>query len=156
MNLCYNFLFLIFKIFKNLKMEMESAFINNKFLFIYFNVQKKIFYIKIIFSDWVTDTSVNFSGMTGRALYTGYFKINFLKIVRSQKKLYLNESVQILTGHPVYRPCPIPHHFFKRACQLNDLTGPMIAKPVKLLTNHSWFNHTSIDIFSGDVVVSIC
>jgi hypothetical protein len=34
----------------------------------------------------VTGTPVNFSGMTGRAL------ARFLKIVRSQKKLYLNES----------------------------------------------------------------
>jgi hypothetical protein len=30
----------------------------------YFNVQKNIFYIKIIFSDWVTGTPVNFGGMT--------------------------------------------------------------------------------------------
>jgi hypothetical protein len=50
----------------------------------------------------VTGTPVNFSGMTGRASSSCYFKIHFLKIVQSQKKLYLNEVVQKLTGHPVY------------------------------------------------------
>jgi hypothetical protein len=49
----------------------------------------------------VTGTLVNFDGMTGRALAV-ILKLIFLKIVRSQKKLYLNEVVRILTGHPVY------------------------------------------------------
>jgi hypothetical protein len=61
MNLCYNFLcykFFIFLFSKKkllsqflklfFKAEIENVFINNKIYFIYFNVQKKIFYIKII------------------------------------------------------------------------------------------------------------
>jgi hypothetical protein len=73
MNLCYNFIILTFLkkkliIFKTVKAEIENVFINNKIYLIYFNVYKKIFYIKIILSDWVTGTPVNFGGMTGRAL----------------------------------------------------------------------------------------
>jgi hypothetical protein len=46
-------------------------------------------------------TPVNFGGMTGRALAV-ILKFKNLKIVRSPKKLYLNEVVLILTGNPVY------------------------------------------------------
>jgi hypothetical protein len=56
-------------------MEIENAFIINT---IFFNVQKNIFYIKIIFSDWVTGIPVNFCGMTGRALAV-ILKLNFWK-----------------------------------------------------------------------------
>jgi hypothetical protein len=56
MNLCYNFIILTFLkkkliIFKTVKAEIENVFINNKIYLIYFNVYKKIFYIKIILSD---------------------------------------------------------------------------------------------------------
>jgi hypothetical protein len=37
-----------------------------------------------------------------KSLKLGYHIPQFLKIVRSQKKLYLNEHSRILTGHPVY------------------------------------------------------
>jgi hypothetical protein len=60
-----------------------------------------LFYIENIFSDWVTVTPVNVN-VYDRKSSSGYFKIKFLKVVQSQKKLYLNEVVRILTGHPVY------------------------------------------------------
>jgi hypothetical protein len=59
MNLCYNFL--CYKFFLNLKIvkaEIENVFINNKIYLIYFNVQKKLYYIKIIFSGCVIGTPV--------------------------------------------------------------------------------------------------
>jgi hypothetical protein len=65
---------------------MENAFINNNF-FVFFNVQIFLFYIKIIFSDWVTGTPVNFSGMTGRALAV-ILKLNFWKSF-DHKKSYI-------------------------------------------------------------------
>jgi hypothetical protein len=48
-----------------------------------------------MFSGCVIGTPVNFGGMTakGQAVI-----LKNLKIVRSQKKLYLNEVVRILTG----------------------------------------------------------
>jgi hypothetical protein len=56
--LCYKIIFLIifnnfnnFLKYYNFKIEIENVVITNKNVFIYFNVQKKIFYIKIIFSD---------------------------------------------------------------------------------------------------------
>jgi hypothetical protein len=60
---------------------MENAFINNNF---FFNVENKLFYIKIIFSDWVTGTPVNFCGMTGRALAV-IWKLNIWKSCHHKK-----------------------------------------------------------------------
>jgi hypothetical protein len=56
--------------------ESENVFINNKIYLICFNVHKKYFYIKIIFSGCVIGTPVNFGGMTGRALAV-ILKLNF-------------------------------------------------------------------------------
>jgi hypothetical protein len=56
-------------------------------IFIYFNVQFFLVYIKIIFSDWVTGTPVNFDGMTGRALAV-ILKVNFWKSC-DHKKSYI-------------------------------------------------------------------
>jgi hypothetical protein len=71
----------------------------------------------------VTGTHVNFSGMTGRALAV-ILKINFLKIVRSQKKLYLNEVVRLLTGHPVY-----PISFVKKIASIVTVSKQQKARP---------------------------
>jgi hypothetical protein len=61
--------------------------INNKVYFIYFNVQKNLFYIKIIFSGCVICTPVNSGGMTGRALAV-ILKLNFKKSC-DHKKSYI-------------------------------------------------------------------
>jgi hypothetical protein len=39
------------KFFNNVMLKLKTFFINNKIYLIYFNVQKNLFYIKIIFSD---------------------------------------------------------------------------------------------------------
>jgi hypothetical protein len=51
MNLCYKMLCYKRNNFYNCFAEIENVFINNKIYLIYFNVQKKLFYIKNIFSD---------------------------------------------------------------------------------------------------------
>jgi hypothetical protein len=54
------FYILIFFFFYNLKIEIENVVNNNKFFLYFFNVNFFLFYIKIIFSDWVTGTSLKF------------------------------------------------------------------------------------------------
>jgi hypothetical protein len=51
--LCYKKKFFEKKIkfFNNVMLKLKTFFINNKIYLIYFNVQKNLFYIKIIFSD---------------------------------------------------------------------------------------------------------
>jgi hypothetical protein len=58
---------------------------------IYFNVQKYLFYYKIIFSDWVTGTPVNFGGMTGKAQVV-ILKLNFWKSC-DRKKSYIYTNI---------------------------------------------------------------
>jgi hypothetical protein len=52
----------------------------------FFNVQKTLFYIKIILSDWVTGTPVNFGGMTGTALAV------ILKLNQDNQKVIFKRS----------------------------------------------------------------
>jgi hypothetical protein len=87
------------KKFSNFKIKIESVVIINKIYIIYFNVQKKIFYIKIIFSDWVTGTPVNFGGMTGRALAV-ILKLNFWKSCDQKKSVFFLAPALQLYGPP--------------------------------------------------------
>jgi hypothetical protein len=91
----YNFLK-----FYNFKIEIERVVINNKRI-IYFNVQKNIFYIKIIFSDWVIGIPVNFGGLTGRALAVN-LKLNFWKSCDHKKSFFIGPQRYNFMVYPIY------------------------------------------------------
>jgi hypothetical protein len=62
--------------------------------------KKIIFYIKIIFSDWVTGTPVNFNGMTGRALAV-ILKLNFWKSCDHKKRFFIGPQPNNFMVHPI-------------------------------------------------------
>jgi hypothetical protein len=70
---------------------LKTLLFKTNIFLIYFNVQNFLFYIKIIFSDWVTGTTVNFSGMIGRALAVN-LKLNFWKSCDHKKSFLLAPS----------------------------------------------------------------